>query len=160
VSLKFITCDVIKAAKEDSRGAIIAQGVNCQRAMGSGVALSIMTEWPIVREQYMETEPHLGKVDYIRVIVDELPSGDTSMLVANCYTQTEYGYDGKRYGNLEAVRISLSEVFELSSKSGMPVYMPRIGCGLAGLDWNTEVLPVVEKLLVNTPGLHVYVCTL
>ena len=35
--------------------------------------------------------------------------------------------------------------------------MPKIGCGLGGLDWDTEVKPIVEKLsALNQVNVYVY----
>jgi len=42
----------------------------------------------------------------------------------------------------------------------LPIYMPRIGCGLGGLDWDTEVGPIVEKINELYPRVEVFVCDL
>jgi hypothetical protein len=41
----------------------------------------------------------------------------------------------------------------------LPLYMPRIGCGLGGLDWDKDVGPVLEHLAEQL-NVQVYVCDL
>lgn len=70
----------------------------------------------------------------------------TDVTVANCYTQEFYGYDGKVYADLLSIERCLSTVFSLAKLGEVDVNIPLIGCGLAGLDWETDVEPVVSRL--------------
>ena len=45
--MKIINKDITTLKK-----GILLQQVNCQNAMGSGVAKAIYTRWPIVKEEY------------------------------------------------------------------------------------------------------------
>lgn len=125
---------------------IIAHGVNCQGVMGSGVALAIRNKWPAVYDAYLANNriPEemrgqlLGSCHIIRVGED--------LWVANCYTQLNYGKDGTKYASVDAIRRSLGFVFSHANATGLPIHAPRIGAGLGGLDWDTEVLPVFEDL--------------
>ncbi len=62
--------------------ALILHGVNCQRAMGSGVAKALYSKWPQVKEEYMKfskEEMCLGKTASVKV--------DDNLFVINCWTQ-------------------------------------------------------------------------
>jgi O-acetyl-ADP-ribose deacetylase (regulator of RNase III) len=133
---------------------IVAHGVNCQRAMGSGVAKAIKQRWPAIYEAYMN-DPHgkgielLGRAQIVEI--DEL------LYVANCYTQLYYGGDGKKYANIDAVRTSLTEVMRFATEKNLPVFLPRIGCGLGGLKWN-DVEAVIATLEEEFPLVQVTIC--
>lgn len=106
--------------------------------MGSGVAKALYLKHGIIREKYMQIPKELmrlGKVQAIQ-INDELT-------VYNCFTQEYYGNDGKRYGSPSAIKECLEKVIQ--NHAGETIYMPRIGCGLAGLTWDTDVLPILES---------------
>ena len=120
---------------------VIAHGVNCKVSMGSGVAKAVYEKWPNVRNQYLEKNyfgpEHLGKVDYVH-------EGD--VIIANCYTQEFYGKENKRYATPSAVLKCLTSVVGNAYMHAVPLHLPRIACGLAGLDWDTEVGPMLEML--------------
>lgn len=130
---------------------VIIHGVNCQRVMGSGVAKSLYTRWPKVRSMYMtipQKEMWLGAVQRVQV--------DQFMHVFNCWTQEYYGNDGKAYGNLDAIEASLLKVVAWAEENrwAPAIYMPRIGCGLAGLDWSD-----VEAIITGIKStIEVVVC--
>jgi len=136
---------------------IIAHGVNCQHAMGSGVAGAIRKKWPIVYEKFMEApkgKTMLGTVDLIAV------TDDDTLFVANCYTQQFYGYGGGRYADPEAVRKAMQTTFRLADSLTLPLYMPKIGCGLGGLDWEADVLPIINYQTETYPRVEVFICEL
>jgi O-acetyl-ADP-ribose deacetylase (regulator of RNase III) len=118
---------------------IVAHGVNCQKVMGSGVAKAIREKWPEAYRQYITHPSVLGEVCWAKI--------ETGLWVANCHTQVNYGRDGKRYADPEAIRYSLSQVLAWADQKELPVYMPKIGCGLGGLSWNDDVWPILHKLV-------------
>ncbi len=116
---------------------LIAHGVNCQNTMGSGVARALYTQWPQVKSEYHKWGSMvLGAVQFVVI--------EPGLVVANCFTQEYYGRDfGKRYADPRAVRECLEEVAEYAQPEwGLrEVHIPRIGCGLGGLDWEEDVIP-------------------
>lgn len=131
---------------------VLLNGVNCQRAMGSGVAKAYFTKWPIVRESYMSWFKHemvLGKFDPVRIIPDQL-------YVANCWTQEFYGSDGKKYADLAAILASVEQAALFAKRKGLDIYTPWIGCGLGGLD-KESVLTMLE-IVNETTGVEITVC--
>jgi O-acetyl-ADP-ribose deacetylase (regulator of RNase III) len=128
--------EIYKDITTVTRG-IVVHGVNGKKAMGSGVALAIKNKWPIIYDKYMESDATLGDADIIEV--------ELLLYVANCYTQESYGSDGKRYAEPGAILTSLTEVYEFA-EVGLSVNLPKIGSERGGLDWETEVLPIIEDL--------------
>lgn len=123
---------------------VIAHGVNCQHKMASGVAAAIRKKWPVVYERYMAS-PNGAKMLGTAHCINIHPAFD-NLFVCNCYTQNFYGYGGGRYASVTAVRESLEAVFELAQEYDLDVYLPKIGAGLGGLDWESEVLPIIERI--------------
>lgn len=145
--IKFKTNSDITLVK---RG-IIAHGCNTKGKFGAGVALAIRNRWPAAYEAYERNtrlgDELLGSCHAVRV--------DAELWIANCYTQKEYGSDGKRYASVDALRRSLEFVFSHAVATDLPVHAPKIGSGLGGLDWETEVFPIFEELNTIYDGVNV-----
>jgi len=142
--MKFVFKDVTTVNE-----GIVAHGVNCQRVMGSGVALAIRNKWPTVFYEYQKNEPVLGSTQFVEI--------SPVLFIANCYTQFTFGRSGQPYATLDALYSSLHEVFKFASAIRLPVYMPRIGCGLGGLKWD-EVKGEIERLEQQFPSVDVTIC--
>ena len=137
---------------------MIAHGVNCQHAMGSGVALAIKTKWSSIYDDYMSNPCVLGAARTIEV--------GPNLWVANCYTQEFYGRKSFKYADPRAIYSSLREslgwlsMYREKSGKSFSLYMPQIGCGLGGLDYNKEVKPLLEELVWWFPSTDIFVCSL
>lgn len=147
---------------------IIAHGCNCQGVMGSGVALFLKQKYPQIFAPYKamcaeyQMDALLGLVNYVTISctspsgVDEL--GIPTLIVANCFTQHLYGENG-RYAIPTAINEALYDVVQKANAMNMPVYIPKIGAGRGGLDWNTDVEPIVNQLANIYPETDIYVCS-
>lgn len=137
---------------------IIAHGVNCQGKMASGVAKTIREKWPIVYDIYKKHgtgQDMLGLAHIICV------NHQQELHVANCYTQLFYGYGGGRYADPAAIGEAIEAVAQYArAHDNLPIFMPRIGCGLGGLDWQTDVLPVLNRVAALYPTIDIVVCDL
>lgn len=131
----------------DSDADIICHQVNCQGVMGSGVAKEVRERYPIVYEEYRDlcercmNDPgqNLGIAQLVPV--DE----EGSRWIANCFGQEDFGYDGKQYTSVEALKQALGTVAEIARDGNMVVAMPyKIGCVRGGADWQ-EVLKVIDE---------------
>ena len=117
----------------------ICQQVNCQNAMGSGLALQIMQKYPIVKEKYHEMsneekpEVLLGQAQVIKV--------DKHLSVVNLFGQLHYGnarINKRVYTNYDALQNALETFYNSHQEAGITVAVPKyLGCGLAGGDWET-----------------------
>jgi O-acetyl-ADP-ribose deacetylase (regulator of RNase III) len=148
--IKYVTKDITTVRK-----GIVAHGVNCQHAMGSGVAKAIKEKWPAVYEQFMKAPKGKKMLGVASIVTIR----DT-LYIANLYTQNMYGYGGGKYASVEAVRQSLSDVIILADYYSLPLFIPKIGCGLGGLDWDKEVKPVLENLNTFFDQVKINVCEL
>lgn len=135
---------------------IIGHGVNCQGVMGAGVALAIRRKWPSAYEAYLRntdrarSKETLGSTHIVRVGFD--------LFIANCYTQEFAGNDGKKYADLSKLEQSVEFVYSCGLSEDL--HFPQIGCGLGGLDWETEVRPVFERLNSKYSNTRTYIHTL
>jgi O-acetyl-ADP-ribose deacetylase (regulator of RNase III) len=130
----------------------IAHGVNCQNVMGSGVAKALYSKFPKVKTKYHEfcKENDISLLGLVNIVYN-----NEDKTIFNCFTQQFYGYDGKRYVNYPAIvdcfRAVCDEILVyqpfIGAKPDYRLAIPKIGCGLAGGDWN-----IVEQLINDTVG--------
>jgi len=86
-----------------------------------------------------EGENFLGKIDVFYV-------ERHGKQVANCFTQQYYGGDGEKYLSYDALVSCMEELYNYCKQYKINVVaMPKIGCGLAGGDWN-----IVKAILEST----------
>ena len=134
---------------------VILQGVNTKGVMGSGIALAIRRKWPDVYKMFKEN----GTGEHLLGTTEFLMRCDTPRLVvANGYTQVHYGNDGKRYADPDAVEKCVLAATEYADAFDLPLYLPKIGCGLGGLSWEDEVKPLIEKASSDFPGVNIFIC--
>ena len=135
---------------------IIAHGVNCQHAMGSGVAGAIRAKWPIVYDKYIlqpKGKAMLGVCHMVRIY-----EGRDDLFVANCYTQHMYGYGGGPYADAQSVMFAFDVLGRQAYYLNLPVYLPPIGCGLGGLNWERDVKSILERTAEKYERVNFYVC--
>lgn len=158
MTITYITKDITTV----ERG-IIAHGCNAQGVMGSGVAKFLHNKYPQIFEWYGKLcgmyksagneDKLLGEVDFVTI--------NDNLIIANCFTQHLYGYNGTKFARPDAIRESLEAVMYVASEDHppMPVYIPKIGAGRGGLDWETEVKPIIDELSTQYPDTPIYVCS-
>lgn len=135
---------------------IIAHVVNDAGGWGAGFTAAITTRWrwPEMRYRgrYAIFGPELGKVQYVMV-----ESGDgTHLCVANMTAQHGYSAPGAPAIRYTALRECLHDVGTFALNNRCCVHMPRIGCGLAGGDWETVGPIVVSELCDRGIDVTVY----
>jgi O-acetyl-ADP-ribose deacetylase (regulator of RNase III) len=127
---------------------IIVHVCNDVGAWGRGFVVALSKRWPEPELRYRawhkgeDTLPFaLGEVQFVKVT-------DT-IWIANLIGQhdihTHQGVPPIRY---EALRAGLRKVAMEARRLGASVHMPRIGCGLAGGNWET-VSQIITEQLVN-----------
>jgi O-acetyl-ADP-ribose deacetylase (regulator of RNase III) len=111
---------------------VIAHGCNCFCVMGAGIAPKMVEafdcdELPLEDSWFSGDINKLGNIEYAR---RKISSGVVN--VVNCYTQYETG--GLSPLNYEALTLCMKKINHIFK--GKHIGLPKIGCGLAGGDWN------------------------
>lgn len=139
---------------------VVAHGTNTLGVMGSGAALYIKNKWPKAFVEYAKLcakhDSYTGELLGVTQTVEITPS----LYVANCFTQAQFGRDGKAYAQLPAIEESVAGAIAFSKFVNLPLYLPKIGGGLGGLDFDKDVRPVIEQLSEDEPTVDIFVCDL
>lgn len=128
---------------------IICHICNDKKKWGAGFVLAISKKWKdpeLVYNAINDDDCELGYVQFIKV--------EDNITIANMIAQHDTGFSPKgkppiRYG---AVRVCLAKVNDVAYHTNSTIHMPRIGCGLAGGDWNK-----IEKIIFDTITVPVFV---
>lgn len=124
---------------------VIAHGVNCQNVMGSGVARVLFEKWPIVKEAYhqhfLEYDPGEDGINFLGTIQDFMVNGEYGFI--NCFTQQYFGPADKKYVSYDAIYDCFKQIADIYDE----VAIPRIGCGLAGGNWE-----IVKRIINDAVG--------
>ena len=138
---------VVKGNLLNATEKVIAHQVNCQRKMNSGVAKTIREKYPEVYEEYLNTNPQLGKTEFVFVYND-----DDDKIIANMYSQDMYGYDGKQYTDYDAFRKCCRDIVEKCEyeeeyfNKKYTVAMPyKIASDRGGADWDKIMDILLEE---------------
>lgn len=133
---------------------MICHITNNRGGWGAGFVLALSKRWltPELEYRRSEASKKLGNVQIVEVEPD--------LFVANMCAQDGY----KSYNNPMPFKpIYLEKCLErlamyAQENSGMSFHMPRIGCGLGGGNWDRDVVPLLQKCLVDKGyDVHVYV---
>lgn len=135
---------------------IIGHGCNASGGFGSGVAGAIRKKWPEVYKEYKK----LYNADLLSLGVIFCCRVDVELIVANMITQEKYGYDGAAYADPNAIADTVEQAVQVAKSVNLPVYFPKIGCGLGGLDWEYEVRSIYEYVANKYPEVEINICSL
>ena len=158
MSIKIIDGDLFST---DAK--IIVHQVNCMGKMGSGVALQVKKKFPHVYEEYLKVcnENMLGKIQLVPIdkqyigiapgMVIGTPKDE--QYICNMFSQENYGYDGKQYTSLDAMKkcfkLILGKTYYKNNLYNAKIAMPyKIGCVRGGANWG-EVYNIIEEVFEN-----------
>lgn len=150
-----------------AKNGIFAHGVNCQGVMRSGIAREFRDKYREVYESYEKyVTVYLKSCRDNGLLNDELSSvqtarqgllgqvdlvtlgGNKDKLVANCFTQLNYGRDTSViYADYDAIQ-SCFEKLAILPQAENGIHFPLIGAGLANGDWEK----IKKRILKVTPG--------
>lgn len=131
-----------------------AHGCNAQGKFASGVAGILRKSYPYSYKTYIDHYTNQGLMLGDVIFSEE---ENDQPIIANCITQQNYGYDGKRYVDYQAIDTCMETLMLFSKKRAISALtMSKIGAGLGGGDWNlieqiisTNVEKINPSLLVN-----------
>lgn len=139
--------DLIVLAKQ-GKFDIIAHGCNCFSSQGAGIALHMAKAFrtdkmKVELDKRLKPEEKLGTVDC--KMVSLIQRRGATMIVVNAYTQFHPGQD-LRMEAMQRCFTTMNENFKAKEGEEMKtIGMPKIGCGIAGGDWNK-----VSKMIKDT----------
>ena len=118
------------------KSGIICHQVNCIGVMGAGVALQIRNKWPEVFKKYKEDCGHFmtSPEKLLGHVLDVMV--EPTIIVANCYGQVFPSCAGNMT-DYPSWDVMLEKLRDLGSYFSLDLHFPyKMGCGLAGGDWN------------------------
>jgi hypothetical protein len=149
--------ELAKLAKFD----VIAHGCNCRSTMGAGIAPQMAKAFgadKFYMENWGPNINKLGCIDYQTLVIGQNAIwsledadnklGEPELTVVNAYTQNNYGAnhsDGfAKPVDYEAITLCMRKINIVFRNKH--IGLPRIGCGLAGGDWEI-VRSIIQKEL-------------
>jgi O-acetyl-ADP-ribose deacetylase (regulator of RNase III) len=145
--------EIIEGNLLESDCTFICHQTNCKRAMGMGIAGQIRQKWPEVYEWYcafIDEKYQSGQINKSSDLLGEIctqhvlvPKGGfcRNLFVVNFFSQDEYYPRNKCHTDYDAFRRCCKRLKEtikaLKPFNSYTIGFPyKIGCGLAGGDWN------------------------
>lgn len=120
---------------------LIAHGCNCFCTMRAGIAYQIKNRYPKVYEaDIMHDKKFNNRIDKLGSICI-INFGDK--VIANLYTQYHYSKN-KLCLSYEALDQCFKSLYFMYGNDKV-IGIPKIGCGLAGGDWN-KVSSIIENI--------------
>ena len=143
---------------------LIAHQTNCLGVMGAGIAKSIKNKWSIVYTQYVDKCRHynyskelLGKCQ-VCVTEDEPIKFVVNLFGEYSFTESVAPFENRHtdYDALKKSLLHLKAICENTeiTKIGIPY---KLGCGLAGGDWDGVVYPMLQELFANDSTITLYI---
>ena len=114
---------------------------------GKGFVMAISKRWKLPEQSYRnwyksKENFSLGAVQFVQV--------ETDIWIANLIGQHKINKDerGNAPIRYEAVLAGLDKIGVFAEENNATVHMPRIGCGLAGGNWN-QIEPLLNSAIVD-----------
>lgn len=150
MAIEIVRRDLLKAEVD-----VIAHQVNCMGVMGAGVARQIRDACPSAYQSYRAYVCSYGPNGRDKMLGRTLlcpkPSNEDWPFgyVAHLFGQYGYGRYPKCYTDYRALRRCFASLAIGMRQMGLSsVAMPyKIGCGLAGGDWENLVYPMIVEML-------------
>ena len=144
MNINYLTGDATQPIGDDPK--IIVHVCNDIGGWGRGFVLAVSKRWPAPEQQYRAwhrgeaNQPFaLGEVQFVAV--------DNLITIANLIGQRDIRViDGIPPVRYDAIRKGLITIAAKAKQLGASVHMPRIGCGLAGGNWE-DVAQIIEEEL-------------
>ena len=136
---------------------VVGHGVNCRGGFGSGIAGQIKNLFPNVRDEYLKYHENngwqLGDVQLVKAENKEV-IGDKKLIIANCATQINYYPREILNADYSAIETICYKLKDYCKQEELTLALPRIGCGLAGGDW--EIVKAIYEKVFDDFHVKVY----
>lgn len=150
--------EVVKDITTVEKG-VVAHSCNAKGVMGSGVALALRMTWPAIFPPYVDfcKQSKLGEVLMVNV--------GPNLYVANMICQPDYRGSSTFKGSgppasVKLIKLALANLLEQCLLITNHIYLPKIGAGLGGLNWDNDVEPLVDQFAseARKVGIDVTIC--
>lgn len=139
----------------DEDVSVIAHCANCFNTMKSGVAKSIVADYPTAELADKRTiKGDHSKMGHFTQVYNSI----TEQYIFNLYGQYNYGTDSVKVDYSMLTRAMTGMAIFLQGKNITSIGLPKLGCGLAGGDWD-KVVSIIESTL-ETRGFDVTIYVL
>lgn len=131
---------------------IIVHQTNCLGVMGKGLAQQIKQKYPEVFNGYY----HYCKTNTAESIFGTslICEANDGKYIANLFGQLSYGKDLQT--DYDKFKTALQEIHTFAKENKLSVAIPyKIGCGLAGGDWNT-VYDIISEIFYDSVECNLY----
>lgn len=146
--IKFFKGDLLT-----SNADIIAHQTNCKGVMGAGIAKQIKAKYPNVYYEYKkmcdeyyesgDSRLLLGVVQFVPV--------NNNQLIANCFAQWGYNSRVKQTQDKYFQQCMKTLLYVAQTEKLSTVAIPyKMGCGLAGGDWDRIIYPIIQSVFENS----------
>lgn len=157
--IHYIIGDATLPIETEAENRLIVHCCNSLGAWGAGFVVPLGRRYPLAKEEYKKfIEENKGK--FILGEVNEVPVGK-HLYVENLIGQS-FLYkkpNGEIPCNYTAIEIGFFNIivkwFHVKKES-FSIHMPRIGCGLAGGDWET-IENIIYRTFIDIADVDVYV---
>lgn len=127
---------------------VICHQVNCQGVMGSGVAKQVKEKYPKAYEKYkaMCDDYWCSDEENFLLGIAQIVKIDNKN-IANLFCQFDYGYNGVRYTDYEAVYKAFTRLNENCPQDFTFAFPYHFGCDRGGANWDIifKMMEVVFK---------------
>lgn len=122
---------------------VLVDPCNCVGAFGRGVSAQIHSRWPEISQPYVEG----CREGLIIPGVVRFSWTDSDQIIAFLPTKRHW----RNASSLPELKAGLEDLARKTWFPGITVALPKVGCGLGGLDWESQVWPFVEMLFDESP---------
>lgn len=138
---------------------LIAHQTNCLGVMGAGIAKAIKNKWNSVYTQYAN---YCKYFKYSKELLGKCQvciTGDEPInLVANLFGEYSIAPYENRHTDYDTLKKALLDLKDFCKDNeiteiGIPY---KLGCGLAGGDWDGVVYPMLQELFANDLTITLY----
>lgn len=136
---------------------IIAHCCNDIGGWGRGFVVALSKKWKepeeCYRKWYKTGEPNfgLGEVQFVKV--------EENLQIANIIGQHGVAFEEGPPIRYEAIRAGMLKLKEKAEQEAASIHIPRIGCKLAGGNWN-EIFNILKEVFGDSPYIQINVYTM
>lgn len=135
----------------ESQASVLVNTVNTVGVMGKGIAKVFKRQYPKMFEEYQRKCAN-GSLDIGKLWLYET----SPKWILNFPTKKHWRNKSK----VEYIEAGLKEFVDIHASKGIEsISFPMLGCGNGGLDWDSQVKPLMEKHLHRLPidiYIHLY----